>query len=105
MARSLFMLTATLLAVTVLAAVGVSQLFQSSSATLIEQHARKPDVRLTTYRAAMQTATSTYAQDEKDKTSYRVPVSRAIDLLIKSPARLRATRPPKGFVHPDDEQK
>jgi len=105
MARGLFIVTSILIILTIASGIGVSQLFQANSRTMIEDNAAKPYAGLVSYKEEMTAATSTYSQDEKDKTKYRVPVTRAIELLSKSPARLRAASPPPDFVHPDDEKK
>ena len=105
MARPLFILTALLVIVTIASGIGVSQLFQANSRTMIEDSSKALDSDLVKYRATMTAATSTYSQDEKERTKYRVPVTRAMDLAIKSPSRLKAAAPPAGFIHPDDEKK
>ena len=105
MARGLFVLTTVLIIVTIASSIGVSQLFQQTSADMIETNAKIVDADLTSHRDQMDALVESYGQNDKDTSEYRIPITRAMDLLLKTPARLRAAAAPPDFVHPDDAKK
>ena len=105
--RNLFGFLMVMLAVMIISAIGVYQLFVVHTESQLEDAATLPSSQLSELKARDEHLATTYgAVTFEDKPAgYRVPIAEARKMMLADPSRFAAAAPPAGWVHPDDAAK
>ena len=118
--RNLFGFLAVMVAVMVLSAIGVYQLFVTHTEGQLADAATSPSSQLADQRARDQQLSTSYGHTLLDANGlsvagpptpdskvvgFRMPFAEAKRLVLADPTRFSAAAKPEGWIHPDDQGK